>query len=391
MILLAVGLILFVALVIIHEFGHFVAARRGGVEVEEFGIGFPPKLYGKKIKGHKTEYTINLLPLGGFVRLKGEHDSDSEKGSYGAANLRTKITIMLAGVTMNLLAAWAILSALAFVGLPQLPLPGNQKQFNVASDTKVLSNSIYIAYVEEGSPADKAGIVPGDRITALPKTTSCKDVDSSSDTYEEHCELNIKNAALIRPRIEALLKEGNAVLKVSINDKVLDITPRSLEEVEASENSGQRKGYLGIEPIDFTLTRSTWSAPITGAGLTYQFASLTLTGIGDALRDLFTGRASDASDKVSGPIGIFFVLQQGAELGYRYILLIIALLSITLAVMNVLPIPALDGGRLFVTLLFRAMKKKLTSRMEERIHGTGFMLLLSLFVVISIIDIRRFF
>lgn len=391
MVLLIIGLILFVSLVIVHEFGHFIAARKGGVEVEEFGVGFPPKLYGKKFKNHKTEYTINLLPLGGFVRLKGEHDSDTGKGSYGAARLRTKVVIMLAGVGMNILTAWLILTSLALIGLPQLPLPNNQKQFSVASDTKVLSNDVYIGYVEENSPAQKSGLVSGDKLTSMQTVKNCQNISTSGEEYDKFCNPEITSAEYIRPRVQALLLEGNDSIQLGVNDKEVNVTPRSISEIEASEKIGDKKGYIGIEPVDFTLTRSTWSAPVVGAGLTYQFASITFTGIFDALKDLFTGNASEAGQKVSGPIGIFFVLEQGAELGYRYILLIIALLSITLAVMNVLPIPALDGGRLFVTGLFRLLKKKLSSKMEERIHGTGFAFLMTLFVVISIVDVRRFF
>jgi regulator of sigma E protease len=391
MVLLIVGLILFVSLVIVHEFGHFIAARKGGVEVEEFGIGFPPKIYGKKFKNHKTEYTINLLPLGGFVKLKGAHDSDTGKGSYGAARFRTKVAIMLAGVGMNILTAWLIFSFLAVVGLPQLPLPNDQKQFSVASDTKVLSNDVYVGYVEENSPAAKAGLVSGDKLTAFQTLKKCDQLSTTNDDYDKFCNPNITSAEYIRPRIQELLKEGNVDVVLGINDRTISITPRSIAEIEASEKNGDKKGYIGIDPVDFTLTRSTWSAPIVGAGLTYQFTSITFTGIFDPLKDLFTGNATEAGKKVSGPIGIFFLLEQGTELGYKYILLIIALLSITLAVLNVLPIPTLDGGRLFVTALFRVMKKKLTIKTEERIYGTGFVFLMTLLVVISVVDARRFF
>lgn len=391
MVLLIAGLILFVSLVIVHELGHFIAARRGGVEVEEFGLGFPPRLYSRKFKGHRTEYTLNLLPLGGFVRLKGEHDSDTGKGSYGSARLRTKIAIMLAGVGMNVLTAWLIFSVLAMIGLPQLPLPNNEKQFSVPSDTKLLSNDIYISYVEENSPAQKAGIKAGDKLTGMQISTQCIGIDESDVRYNAFCNPIITQADMVRSRVQELLSEGNKTVNIVINNKTIEVTPRSLNEVENSEKAGQPLGYIGIEPVDFTLTKSTWSAPIVGAGLTYQFSKITLGGIAGALGDLFSGHASKAGEKVSGPIGIFFVLQQGAELGYRYVLLIVALLSVTLAVMNVLPIPALDGGRLFVTTLFRVIKKKLTAKMEERIHGTGFALLMALFVVISIVDVKRFF
>ena len=391
MALLILGLFLFVGLVIVHEFGHFIAARRGGVEVEEFGVGFPPKLWGRKFKGHKTEYTVNLLPLGGFVKLKGEHDSDTGSGSYGYARLRTKIAIMLAGVGMNLLAAWLIFTSLALIGLPQLPLPSSEKQFGVASDSKELSNSVYIGYVEPGSPAEMAGLKVGDKITGMQISGRCMFSTYLAGDSGNSCSKKILRSQDVRTRVEDLLGEGSAVIKIEVNGKEVSVKPRSLQEIADSEKKGDKKGYMGIEPVDFTLTRSTWSAPIVGAGLTYQFSKITLEGIGGALKNLFIGHASEAGQSVSGPIGIFFVLKQGAELGYRYILMIIALLSVTLAVMNVLPIPALDGGRLFVTTLFRVAKKKLTAKTEERIHGTGFALLMVLFVVISIVDVRRFF
>ena len=385
MVLLIVGLLLFISLVIIHEFGHFIAARRGGVDVEEFGIGFPPKLWGKKFKAHKTEYTINLLPLGGFVRLKGEHDSDTGKGSYGSARLRTKVAIMLAGVGMNILTAWALFTVLSVIGLPQLPLPNNETQFTVVSDTKVLSNSIDVGYVEKDSPAEKAGIQSGDKLTSLQAIKKC---ESENDSL---CSTTLTQAGMVRDRVRNLLEEGNTTITIGVDGRDILVEPRSLSEVAESEKSGVKKGYIGIEPVDFTLTRSTWSAPIVGAGLTYQFSKITLAGISNALKNLFIGKASEAGESVSGPIGIFFVLKQGAELGYRYVLLIIALLSVTLAVMNILPIPALDGGRLFVTSAFRLFKKPLRAQTEERIHGFGFMALMMLFVVISIVDVRRFF
>lgn len=386
MVLLILGLFLFLSLVIIHEFGHFIAARKGGVDVEEFGVGFPPKLYGKKFKGHKTEYTVNLLPLGGFVRLKGEHDSDKGKGSYGSARLKTKISIMLAGVGMNILAAWLIFSTLAVVGLPQLPLPNGEKQFTVAGDTKVSSNSVYIGFVEQKSPAENAGLKSGDKIIGILDPSRCSGAD-----VDNVCIREVAEASEIRPAVESLLKSGQTKVTLLLSDRRIEVEPRSLSEVENSIKQGSPKGYLGIDPVDFTLTQSTWSAPITGAVLTAQFTKVTFQGIFGAIKNLFAGNASEAGQSVSGPIGIFFVLKQGAELGYKYVLMIIALLSVTLAVMNVLPIPALDGGRLFVTLAYRLFKKPLTAKTEEKIHGTGFIALLGLFVLISIVDIRRFF
>src|SRR5690606_23171895 len=118
-ILLIIGLIMFVGLVLVHEYGHYREARRGGVDVEEFGIGFPPKVWAKKLKSGMV-FSLNLLPLGGFVKLKGEHDADTKPGSYGAASLITKVRIILAGVFMNLITALAVLTILALIGMPKL-------------------------------------------------------------------------------------------------------------------------------------------------------------------------------------------------------------------------------------------------------------------------------
>src|SRR3989338_7004645 len=151
--LLILGLVLFVGLVVIHELGHYIAARRNGIIAEEFGIGFPPRLWSKKLK-NGTLFSLNLLPLGGYVKLKGENDSDRQKGSYGAASLKAKIKVMTAGVGMNLLAAYILLTILALVGMPKII----DNQFTVKSDTKIIKNEVLIGYIEGGSPADKAGL-----------------------------------------------------------------------------------------------------------------------------------------------------------------------------------------------------------------------------------------
>jgi regulator of sigma E protease len=157
--------ILFIGLVVVHELGHFIVARRNGVEAEEFGIGFPPKAWSKRIKSPKGDYdfSLNWLPLGGFVRLKGEHDADTEKGSFGAASLWVKVKIMLAGVVMNAVTAFALLTLLAIVGLPKVI----ENQFTVPSDTKIVKNEVVITALEADAPAAKAGLKEQDVVTAF--------------------------------------------------------------------------------------------------------------------------------------------------------------------------------------------------------------------------------
>lgn len=371
--LLILGLILFVGLVVVHEFGHFIAARRGGVDVEEFGIGFPPRAWGKKFPSGLL-FTINWLPLGGFVKLKGENDSATGKGSFGAAPLRTKIAVMVAGVGMNLLTAFVLLTVLALLGMPKLL----DNQFTIAGDTKVVKNQVLVGYVEEKSPAQSAGLQTRDRlvsITANGKSHSVISADQLPDITKE-------------------VAGQKVVILAERSGKNIDLqtTLRSIKDVEQSKKTDNPKGYLGISPTEFTLRRSTWSAPVVAVGFIKQLTVETLKGLGSALWNTARGHGKEASSQVSGPVGIFVILKDGSLLGYQFMLMIIAIISLTLAIMNVLPIPALDGGRLFVTLLFRkVLRKPLSQDLEERIHGTGFAALMLLFILITIVDVRRFF
>ena len=381
--LLIIGIILFIGLVVVHEFGHFIAARRGGVDVEEFGIFFPPRLYKRKMKGG-WNFTINLLPLGGFVKLKGEHDSDTTPNSFGAATLATKTKIMAAGVFFNLVTALVLLTFLALIGMPKLI----DNQFTVKSDTKVTKQEVFLSYVDVSSPAAKAGLKTQDKLISLNKETVA--------TPEALKKITAKNAG----------KQVTIAYERGGNSRTTVATLRTMQAVDASKKTDNPKGYLGVSPTAFTLQRSTWSAPVVAVGLSAQITKLTLVGLGHALGGLgsliagtVTGNTTarqhgqtSASSQVSGPVGIFFVLQTGSALGFQFMLLIIAIISLTLAIMNILPIPALDGGRLWLTLISRGIfKKPLDARREEIINASGFVTLLLLIAVITVVDIKRFF
>jgi regulator of sigma E protease len=387
------GILLFIGLVLVHEWGHFYMARRSGVVVEEFGLGFPPKAWSKKLKSG-MRLSINLLPLGGFVKMKGENDSDERKGSFGAASLGAKTKIMLAGVTMNLLAGLAILTLLALIGMPKLLTQDNvgQEQFTVASDTKVIHQQVMVGAIQPGSPADKAGLRSTDELLNAAANGQTKDVSTVAQIHDA-------TLAFAGQKIDLAYKRSGTVLHSSV--QLL-----SKNQVQASQNTNDPKGYLGIVPTALQIQRSTWSAPVVALGLTKQIVVLTFQGLGHAISGLgsliaggVTGNhnarvngGAQASSQVGGPVAIGVALWDYGSLGLNFMLFLIALISLTLALMNVLPIPALDGGRLAMMLISRGIFKRPLSRAaEERIVGASFALLLGLIVLITVVDVKRFF
>lgn len=393
--LLVLGVLMFIGLVVAHELGHFVVARRNGVEAEEFGIGFPPTLWKRRIKSKRGDYdfTLNALPLGGFVKLKGEHDADTHKGSFGAASLWAKTKIMLAGVAVNYILAIVILTIVAITGMPKLITEAQfgENQFTVASDTHVVRNDVFVGYVEQGSPAASAGLKPGDQLIAVG--------DSQEDTQKVEHSTNLPS-----------FTKAHAGRQVAITfrrdgaQQSTTTTLRSAEEVNASQPTDNPKGYLGIVSTDLAIQKSTWSAPVVAVGLSGQMTKLTLKGIWSALKGFGsllaglvtrnnTARSNGqevATEQVSGPVGIFMVLKQGTQRGFGFILFITGIISLTLAIMNVLPIPALDGGRFYLVLISRGiLKRPLSQKTEERIVGSAFMALMVLFVLITIVDLKR--
>ena len=385
--------VLFISLVLVHEWGHFIMARRNGVFVEEFGLGFPPRAFGRKLKSGMI-LSLNLLPLGGFVKMRGEHDSDSRKGSFGAASLGAKTRIMLAGVTMNLLAGLLLLTVLALIGMPKLITKDNtgQDQFTVASDTRVIKQEVMAGYIQPGSPADKLGLRSTDQILSVSNGQRTQTVNSLDTLHDA-------TAGFAGQKITITYERKNQI--ISGHTQLL-----SKKVVDASQKTNDPKGYLGLVPNNLVIQRSTWSAPVVAVGLTKQITVLTFQGLGHALGGLGSAIAGlvtsnhqarengqdAASAQVGGPVAIGVALWDSGGLGFNFMLMLIALISLTLALMNVLPIPALDGGRLFMMLISRGVFRRPLSRpAEERIVGASFALLMALVILITIVDVKRFF
>lgn len=373
------GLIILVLLVVVHELGHAIVARRNGVVVEEFGIGFPPKALGKRIKnsilGKNVLLTLNWLPLGGFVKLQGEHDAARGKGDYGAATFWQKTKILLAGVLMNWVVAAVLLTILALVGMPKI-IPN---QFTMPGDSTVISGPVQVTKLVEGGAAASAGFVAGDEITAI----NGDRIENSQAFIDTTRALKGERIAVTYDR-EGESRTASVVLGNDITAGVF------------GAGIGQREE-----------TRSTWSAPIVGVVTTGQLSWATLEGLGQMIGKLAQGSVlqfsgdettrteakntlNEVSESVAGPIGILGVLFPSAQQqGLTQLLLLTAIISLTLAVMNTLPIPALDGGRWFTMALFRLLKKPLTKEREETIQGAGFLVLMGLIVLITIADIGK--
>ncbi len=370
------GIIILVLLVSVHELGHAIIARRNGVVVEEFGIGFPPRAWSKKLK-NGVLFSLNWLPLGGFVKLQGEHDAADQKGDYGAASFWQKTKILFAGVITNWLVAIVLLSILAFTGLPKI-MPN---QFTVVGDTTTISQPVEITELVKDYPAKEAGLKTGDQIVRF--------AGQEVPTTDALIALTKAN---IGKTVEVVYTRGGteSVLKIKLrNDSTGSILGAGL---------GQRE-----------IIKATWSAPIVGIITTAQFTGATMVGLGDLVGNLFNGiflqlspdsatrqaasaHLSAVGQSVAGPIGILgTIFPQAEQAGATQLVFLTAIISLTLAVMNVLPIPALDGGRWFVTALFRVFKKSLTKEREEKIQGAGFLILMSLVVMVTIGDVVKLF
>jgi regulator of sigma E protease len=367
------GIFAFIMLVVLHEFGHMVASKRNGVVVEEFGVGFPPRAWGKKLrkkKGDDTLYSLNWLPLGGFVKLKGEHDDATEKGSFGAASLKTKVKILLAGVGMNFLTAWVLLTGLFLVGAPKLPFESlpfyGKEQSVIQSDTKTVASKTYVGEVSKNSPAEKAGLEFGDVILSL-----------NGQVPGDELTLN-----------ELTKKYAGQEVKLKFEDE----NNRKDKEVEVQlREDGESGGVLGVGVAQTVKFKSTWSAPINAITTMYQSTEATFRGIGYAFSSIVHGESEKAGEVVGGPVATVDAIKNVSRSGFPDLVLLIALISLSLGIMNVLPIPALDGGRLFLILLFRLKGKVLTKEKEEKINAWGMGFLLIFILLITVVDVRRLF
>lgn len=348
-----VFLVVLSVLILIHEFGHFIVARRAGIWVEEFGFGLPPRLFGKKIG--ETIYSVNWLPFGGFVRLHGEQDEGGvtdKKRAFLFRDKRTRVGVIVAGVVMNfLLAIVAFAIVYSFSGIPK--------------DT----HKLRIVDVSPGSPAQSSGIVVGDVISKV----GGEDVDSTESFIGK---VNLQKGKTTSFEVQRSVNGEMSTLRLSI-------TPR--------QNPPEGEGALGV-----TITTTeiyfppVWARPFYGVYYGFKEAIFWGQTIAVGLWTIIGGLSKgQVPQGISGPVGIFAVTTEAARNGILTLVNFVGVLSVNLAILNILPFPALDGGRLFFIGLESVIGKKVVPRVEAVIHTVGMLFLLALLLAITVGDIKH--
>lgn len=344
-------------LVFVHELGHFVVAKRMGMQVEEFGFGFPPRLWG--VKRGETIYSINWIPLGGFVKIKGEsgeHSRDSD--SFASKPAWKRFVVLIAGVAMNLVLAALLFSIGYMVGLPSIidnTLPGS---------ARIESQEITVMQVVDGSPAAEAGIIAGDVIESLDGQVVMSDIEAR-DYFAAHA------------------ADGVAVLVHRSDESYATFALKS-EYLESVDTTGVGVAFISTGLVSYPF----FQAIGQGIYTTYQFTIEILKAFGGLIADLVV-RQEVAVD-LSGPVGIAVMTGQVAAMGLIYLLQFTAVLSINLAIINVLPFPALDGGRILFLLIEKLRGRAVNQKVEIAVHNLGFMLLMVLVVLVTYKDFVTF-
>lgn len=355
-----------IALLVIHEFGHFIAAKRFGVEVEEFGVGLPPRLFGKKIG--ETVYSLNLLPFGAFVKIPSVEGGDSQADKENYQKLENvpiwqRAVILLAGVVSFWVVGIILLTIIFSIGAPQAISDEEQGPFLVPPE-------VQIAAVSPGSPAEAAGIKPGDVVKSLRAGDYWLSVDKVKEVQEFTDEHRGKEIILAiergRDNVEALL------------------VPR--------EAPPEGEGSMGV--ILIRITEKSYPFPqafIKGIETTVGLTGAIIVGLAEVVASLVRGQGLPVGVQFMGPIGMGALVAQAVQVGLSYYLQFIAIISIYLAIFNLLPIPALDGGRLLFLVIEKIKGCPVNQKIEQNITAGFFILFIVLMVLVTIKDVTRLF
>ncbi len=351
-------------LVLVHEFGHFYAAKKSGVRVDEFGLGFPPKLFGKMWNG--TLYSINAIPFGGFVKIFGENpDDESISGPDSARSFVNKprwvqVIILAAGVIMNIALAWVLFS----IGF----MSGMTMGVSEANEKYITEKHVIVLDALPNSPAKKAGLIPGDEILSY----SIAGATTTSSTVEG---------------IQAAIKasEGKNIafeIQRLTGPAYVEITP---EKGVLGDNYavGISMDVVGKVSLPFFL--AFWE----GAKLTGTMFINIVQGLYGLIHDAVLGEA-DLS-QVSGPVGIARLVGDAGRLGFVYLLSFTAFISLNLAVLNLVPFPALDGGRILFVIIEAIRRKAISPKISNTINAIGFGILIVFMLFVTYKDIAKLF
>ncbi len=352
--ILILGLLIFV-----HELGHFLLAKRLGMKVEEFGFGFPPRIFG--IKKGETIYSLNWIPIGGFVKILGEDNEKEGKKdpkSFSSKPIWQRAVVLSFGVLMNFILAIIILSIGFSIGLPQILDPDLIK-----SNVNIWNKRIMIAYVVKDSPANKMGLQIGDQIISI---------DGRKFIELDEFSQEIKSKAGSKINLE--IKKGDQILQK-------EIIPRKYPPKE--------QGAMGVELAQVGTVAYPWyKAVVEGTRATWYTIEAIFVGLYKLVKTL-VGPTKVALE-IAGPVGIAALTGRVIEEGWIYVLQFVALLSINLGIINILPFPALDGGRLVFLGVEKIRGKKVNPKIENWTNQIGMMLLITLMIFITFRDVMRF-
>lgn len=360
-------IIILLVLVLVHEAGHFFTAKRFGIRVDEFGFGFPPKLFGKKIG--ETEYTFNLLPLGGFVKIFGEspdeesiNGPDAERSFINKAKWK-QATVLFAGIFANFLLAWLLFSISFMSGLPTSV--GSEPTGYSLSDVHLV-----VVSVIPKSPAEISGLKSGDKIVSI-KSNNFSTTYISPET--------VKSFVLGSPNksIEIGYIRGNNTNINIVNVVPTAIIPGGLPAIGISMDQ------IGIAKLPL------FSAVSEGLNLTIFTMKSTAHGLYTLIKEAIQGRGSFAA--VTGPVGMVGIVGDAYKFGFVYLLSFAALISVNLGIINLLPFPALDGGRLFFLLIEKVKGSRMNPKIANTANMIGFSILILLMVVITYHDVVKLF
>lgn len=357
-------------LVFVHELGHFLVAKRAGVRVDEFGFGYPPRALrlGEK---WGTLFTLNWIPFGGFVKILGENyeapsplQGEGVGGEVGKnftqVSKKWQAIILAAGVVFNILFAWFLFSFGFLIGLPT--------SVNNNLGMEVKNQALIITTIIENSPAKSAGLKTGDKI----KEISLLNRDKVDNLIPENVSDFINKSS------------GQIIMKIDRDGQVLnfDILPDA-GIVEGKKIIGINMDNVGT--LSLPIHKAIWE----GGRTTLNIIHLTVFGIGNLIKDAIKGDADMAN--IAGPVGIIGLVGDASRLGFAYLLTFTALISINLAIINLVPFPALDGGRILFVIIEGITKHPINSKFAQIANTVGFALLIVLMLFITYRDILRLF